>query len=127
MSNNFDPDHSVGPDLFPNCFQWLSAHDMIKVTSSKERVTVNSEIFARVLFSHMRSFVKNKSLQNGEITPLFTDIGKSCLIHDILTSQICLLMLFWKIKCSLKFLNLQLIAYHEISEPVVCTNYGKAR
>ena len=51
VSNNFDPDHSVGGDLLPNCFQRLSAHDMIKDTSSKERVTVNSETFARVLFS----------------------------------------------------------------------------
>ena len=44
--------------------------------------TVNSEIFARFLFretSHMRSFVKIKPSRNGEITPLFTDKGKSCL------------------------------------------------
>ena len=28
MSNNLDPDqdrHSVGPDLGPNCLQWLSS------------------------------------------------------------------------------------------------------
>ena len=30
MSNNLDPDqaqHFVGPDLGPNCLQWLSADD----------------------------------------------------------------------------------------------------
>ena len=44
--------------------------------------TVNSENFARVLFSqnfaHMRSFVKIKSSRNGEIILSITDIGKSC-------------------------------------------------
>ena len=44
--------------------------------------TVNSEIFSRVLFSHMRSFGKIKSLLNGEITLWFTDIGKSCLSRN---------------------------------------------
>ena len=39
--------------------------------------TVNSEIFARVLFSHMRSFEKIKSSRNAEITVLFTNIRKS--------------------------------------------------
>ena len=38
---------------------------------------VNSEIFARVLFSrNMRSFVKIKSSRNAEITQSFTDLGK---------------------------------------------------
>ena len=49
--------------------------------------TVNSENFARVLFSrnfayHMRSFVKIKSSRNGEITLPFTDIGKPCPSRD---------------------------------------------
>ena len=52
--------------------------------------TVNSEIFARVLFSqnlayvkfHMWSFVKAKSLRNGEITLSITEIGKSCPSHE---------------------------------------------
>ena len=40
--------------------------------------TVNSEIFARVLFSQNFShFVEMKPLPNGEITPPFIDIGKS--------------------------------------------------
>ena len=43
---------------------------------------VFSGIFARVLFS-LRSFVKKKSLRNGEITLSFTDIGKSCPIANI--------------------------------------------
>ena len=43
----------------------------------------------------MRSFVKIKSLQNGEITLLFTDIGKS--YPSFLALQIRLLTLFAKI------------------------------
>ena len=41
---------------------------------------VNSEIFARVYYretSHMQSFMKIKSSQNGKITLLTTDLGKS--------------------------------------------------
>ena len=77
-------------------------------------VTVNSEIFARVLFSrnNMRSFVKIKPSQNGNITLSFTDVGKSCPCREFFTSQI--LTLFAKIKCSRKFLNLQ---YRHISSP----------
>ena len=39
VSNSLDPDqdqHSVGPDLGPNCLQRLSADD--KVAASKERI-----------------------------------------------------------------------------------------
>ena len=45
----------------------------------------------------MRSFMKIKPLQNGKISLSFIDIGKSCLIHEFLTSLICHLMLFAKI------------------------------
>ena len=38
----------------------------------------------------MQNFFKIKSLQNGKITLSFTDIGKSCLRREFLTSQICL-------------------------------------
>ena len=31
VSNGFDPDHSVGPDLGPNSLQRLSADDNIRV------------------------------------------------------------------------------------------------
>ena len=64
--------------------------------------TVNLEIFARVLFSHMRSFVKIKSSQNGKITLLATDIGQSYPSREIFWSQVCLLTLFTKIKFSRK-------------------------
>ena len=53
---------------------------------------VNSEIFARVYIR-----VKIKSSRNGEITLSFTDICKSCLIRDFLTSQICLISIRAKI------------------------------
>ena len=49
------------------------------------KITVNAEIFARVLFretSHMRSFVKIKSSRNGEITLSSTDVYKSCLSRE---------------------------------------------
>ena len=58
----------------------------------------------------MRSFEKRKPPRNDEITLSFIDIGKFCLSREILTSQICLLTLFAKIKFSRKFLNIQ---YHE--------------
>ena len=35
--------------------------------------------------------MKIKTLQNSEITLLFTDVSKSCASREILTSQICLL------------------------------------
>ena len=55
-----------------------------------ENNTLNSEIFTRILFSrnfasHLRSFEKIKPSRNGEITLLFTDVGKSC---EYLTRQI---------------------------------------
>ena len=55
--------------------------------------TVNAEIAAKKYFrgtSHMWSFVKIKLSRNGEITLLFSDIGKSCPNREFLMSQICL-------------------------------------
>ena len=50
------------------------------ISSRSDTCTVNSEIFARVLFSRfMRSFEKIKPSRNGKITMSFNDIGKSCL------------------------------------------------
>ena len=46
----------------------------------------------------MRSFTKINLSRNGEITLSFTGIGKSCLCVKFLTTQICLLTLFAKIK-----------------------------
>ena len=59
----------------------------------------------------MRSFVKIKPSQIDDITLSFTDIGtcKSCPVRDFITSQMCLLALFAKIKFSRKFANLQYI------------------
>ena len=68
-------------------------------------ITVKLEIFARVLFSRkfVRSLVKINPSQNGEITSMFTDVGKSVSGHEFLMSQICSLTLFAKIKFSPKF------------------------
>ena len=55
----------------------------------------------------MRSFVKLNTSRNGKITLLFTDIRILCQSREFLTSQICLLMLFAKIKLSRNFPNLQ--------------------
>ena len=62
------------------------------------------------------SFVKIKSLRNGEITLSFIDVGKSCLSREFLTSQICILTLFSKIKISRKFPKLQ---YSLFDAPIV--------
>ena len=72
--------------------------------------TVNSEIFARALFSHTRSFLKIKTSRNGKITLSFIDKGKPCLSRNFFTSLICLLMLFAKIEFSRKFPNLVLLS-----------------
>ena len=55
----------------------------------------------------MWSFVKIKPFPNGKIPLSFTHVGKSCPSCEFLTWQICLLMLFEKIKFSPKFPNLQ--------------------
>ena len=55
----------------------------------------------------MRSFVKIKSLQNGEITLSFTDIVKTSPSRKFLVSQKCYSTLFAKMKFSRKFRDLQ--------------------
>ena len=55
----------------------------------------------------MRSFVKIRPSLIGEIIRMFTDIGKSYPSGECLTSQICLLTLFTKIKLSRKIAYLQ--------------------
>ena len=69
--------------------------------------TVNSEIFARVLFSRNFAYVKLKSSRNAKLSQSFTNIGKSCPIREFLASQIILLTLFKKTKFSQKFPDLQ--------------------
>ena len=54
----------------------------------------------------MRSFMKIKSSRNRETTHLITDTGKSCPSCKFLTSPVCLLTLFAKIKFSRKFPDL---------------------
>ena len=68
------------------------------MTSSIKRglATVNSEIFARGLFSHMRSFVNIKTSRNAKMTLSFADICKMFL-----------LTLFAKVKFLRNFPNLQ--------------------
>ena len=58
-------------------------------------------------FIFAQSFVQIKPSQNGKITLLFIDIGKSCLNCEFFTSLMCHLMLFAKIKFFGKFQNLQ--------------------
>ena len=55
----------------------------------------------------MSSFLKIKSLRNGEITLSITDIGKSCTSCEYLGPQECLLMLFAKNIILGKFPDLQ--------------------
>ena len=55
----------------------------------------------------MRSFVKIISSRNDEIALTFVNMAKPCPSHGFLISQICLLMLFAKIKFSRRFPNLQ--------------------
>ena len=66
--------------------------------------TVNLEIFVSFFSfrktTHRRSFVKIISSPNGKTTLSFTATDKSCPSRKYLTSQICLLMLFAKIKFS---------------------------
>ena len=50
-------------------------------------------------------FLKIETKRNDKITLSFTDVGKSGPHRDFSTWQICLLMLFAKIKFSRKFPN----------------------
>ena len=68
--------------------------------------------------SHMRSFAIIKPSRNDEITQSFTDIGKTCLSRELLTSQICLKPLFAKIKFSRQFPNLQYLSH--LRSPRLC-------
>ena len=47
-------------------------------------VTVNLEFLSESLIFVKRSFVKIKPSRIGDITPLFTDIGKPCPVCDFL-------------------------------------------
>ena len=74
----------------------------------------------------MPSFVKIKSSRNAEITLSFTYICKSCPSREFLASQMCLLMLFVKIKLSRKFSDLQyslLFPWKVLIELVDCKVY----
>ena len=55
----------------------------------------------------MRSSVKIKSSQKGEITVSTTDIGESYPGREIFQSKVCLLTLFAKLKFSRKFADFQ--------------------
>ena len=67
--------------------------------------TVNSKIFARVLFS--RNFAYGKFRENNVLVTLsFIDIDESRPCRDF-QSRKCVLILFTKIKFSRKFPNLQ--------------------
>ena len=46
------------------------------------------------IYKNMRSFVKIKSSQNGEISLSITDKGKSCTSRKLLAPQECLSALF---------------------------------
>ena len=92
-----------------NGFRQLNYEFLKELFALDNSTTVNSEFFARVYFrepSHMRKFVKIKSLLNGEITLLFTDIASLCHSREFLMPQICLLTLFAKIKFLRKFADL---------------------
>ena len=69
-------------------------------------IIYSSAMYCR--FGNFREgFKKIESSQNGEITLLFVNMAKSCLSHDFLMLQICLLTLYAKIKFLQKFPNLQ--------------------
>ena len=69
----------------------------------------------------MRSFVKVKPSRNSKSPLSFIDIGKPCLIGEFFTSQICLLMLFAKIKFSRKFPNLQYLQIRIVESELLKT------
>ena len=55
VSNSLDPDqarHYVGPDLGPNCLQWLSADDT--VATSRERVKFLKETGRKLVYVAMK-------------------------------------------------------------------------
>ena len=81
-------------------------------------IAVNSEVFARVLFSRNfadAEFHENKTLAQRQSSLSFTDVGISCQSRKFLTWQICLLSLLVKIKFYRKFPNLQYYYGRKIS------------
>ena len=60
-------------------------------------------LFTR-LYCKFIFFCENKNPSEINL-PFITDLGKSCSIHEFLTSHTCLLTLLAKIKPSRKFLN----------------------
>ena len=72
--------------------------------------------------SHMRSSVKIKPTRNGKITLSFIDICKSCLNREFVTSLMCLLMLFAKMKYSRNFRIYRLSVFYAVHKVVVNTN-----
>ena len=92
------------------------------MTNSVGPFTVNHKFSQEFYFretSYMGSFVKIKPSPNCNITLSFTDVGKSCHSRKFLTSQICLLTLFAKIKFLTKFPNLQ---YSDLSVLILKVN-----
>ena len=75
--------------------------------TAKTMINVNLEISSRVLFSWIFAYAKFREVKTLAKSLSFTDIGISCPSCEFLTSQICLLMLFVKIRFSRKFPNLQ--------------------
>ena len=55
-------------------------------------------IFVKLRICNMRSFMKIKTSQNGQVTLSFTYVGKSCPSHEFLTRKMSLLTIFAEFK-----------------------------
>ena len=91
-------------DVSPQC----RGCAMVKLVTSEKKTCLKGPLISAPKRppKYMRSFVKIEPSRIGDITFSF-DIGKSCHVRDIFTSQMCLLTLFAKMKFSRKFPNLQ--------------------
>ena len=72
------------PDKCHRSLIWVS---FLALQAGSSHNTVDSQIFARVLFSRNFAYAKfreMKSSRNGEIIMLLTYIGKSCHSRDFL-------------------------------------------
>ena len=102
----------------------LILHVISNLSSMKWKKYCKFRNFSKgFIFAKLRSFVKIKSSRIGEITLSFTDIGISRPCHEFSRLQICVLMLFAKIKFSRIFPNLQ----YNIKFVVCCSDVGLLR
>ena len=114
-------------DILMFNFKYLALHKVQMWTDAISKLLYGFASVQAIIhyckFGNFRNGFSFGKLRNGEITLLFTYIGKSCHSQEFLTSQICILMLLAKIKFSRKFSDLLYKICHLISLTLISHHY----